>query len=78
MKRETFEAALQKALNRLAPPIPDGRSAATAEGRTGGLGGIRYGNTRQLVGRTAQRLAASGRTSKPIPLPFPTMGPPCF
>lgn len=78
MQRKTFEAMLQQALARLAPPIPDGRSAAKAAGRTGGLGGIRYGKSRKLVGQAAQRLAAGGRTSKPIPLPFPTMGPPCF
>jgi hypothetical protein len=77
MKREAFEEMVVKALNGLSTEMVEGAASAKRISRKG-IGGVRYGKTEKLVGQAVSRLAASGRTNKPITIPSPDMVPPCF
>lgn len=82
MKRETFEEVLREALNRLDATRPSVDLASGLVSRRAdpevGIGGVRYGKPEKLVGQAVSRLAALGRTSKPIVAPSPDLMPPCF
>ncbi|TXT28143.1 MAG: hypothetical protein FD131_3276 [Rhodocyclaceae bacterium] len=78
MKREDFEEMVVKALSGLSTEIVEGATSAKRKSRKAGIGGVRYGKSEKLVGQVVSRLAASGRTSKPITIPSPDMVPPCF
>lgn len=78
MKREVFEEMVVKALNGLSAELVEGAASAKRVSRKAGIGGVRYGKSEKLVGQAVSRLAASGRTNKPIAIPSPDMVPPCF
>lgn len=78
MKREVFEEMVEKALSVLSAEMVDGTARAKRVSRKAGIGGVRFGKSEKLVGQAVSRLAASGRTNKPIAIPSPDMVPPCF
>jgi hypothetical protein len=74
VKRETFEELVHSALAADVAKTPVSKSAA----RHRAIGGIRYGETEQIVGRAVRLLAAMHHTSKPVQAPSPAFVPPCF
>lgn len=78
MKREAFEEMVVKALTGLATDMVEGAAKPKRKSSKVGIGGVRYGKSEKLVGQAVSRLAASGRTNKPIAIPSPDMVPPCF
>lgn len=77
MERDSFEQMVEKALEQLTTSMVDA-PPMKRRGKKGGIKNVCYGTKEKLVGQAVARLAASGRSNKPISAPDPSLVPPCF
>lgn len=74
MKREAFEAMVNAALEAMLTDVAE----MPVRQRKQGIGGIRYGQAEQIVGRAVSELTQLRHNAKPIVAPSPAFVPPCF